>query len=275
MQFLKRNWLHMMSLGLSAILLLLLLDQKNEVARLGIKLSDDMNTPHEYTTCTVQQVASYTLMPVEIDSKRHAIQLKVSIALTQLDQNATVRLVYCLGTDLLGTPLQKASDGLFSGNIMLPVDREPTVKIMVTVDTKEGRWGEELYDGAIAELLPIRLGTCSGDTIYNGGTLYQTEWGVDFFEAVFSPEFLIYKNGKLLQRNPCHPKFDNAKAYWDSMDSYAVDCDTGDNVELRLACKDSFGLTYEFSIKRWKITESSAVALNTTSSHPTITWPNE
>ena len=52
-----------------------------------------------------------------------------------------------------------------------------------------------------------------------------------------------------------------------------VQAETGDEMRLTFACRDDFGLAYEFAYARWQVTADGAEEQDDFAAAPVLTWP--
>ena len=104
------------------------------------------------------------------------------------------------------------------------------------------------------------------------------------FVVIKNPEFWIYKNGSLAQQLDA---IQSTEAYSDGKDYvinadnnyWSIECEEGDNIEIRFRCEDEYGLGYDFLFAKWiAVTDtndnsSSANALLDTEKMLELYWP--
>lgn len=231
-------------------------------------------------------VSSYSESFAGVDLQERAVQIKVTITTAQnIQEEDPEILVSGIGDDgkfIWPEPplsLGSAEDNSYSVKLTLPMDAS-NMELLFSA----GGVSETLQTfSSISELLPVQLGYCDGDTIYNADrkVFYQTEWCAEVSDLnLASAAFHIYKNGKLEEESPCElePYADsNGKTLrcWDAADGHGTPCKTGDELEMRFFCTDEYGIQYEFPVRRWQITDTKAACHWPLTNLPTLTWPKE
>lgn len=231
-------------------------------------------------------VSSYSESFAGVDMQERAVQIKVTITTAQnIREKDPEILVNGLGDagkfSWPEPPLSysSAEDNSYSVKLTLPMDAS-NMELLFSA----GGVSETLQTfSSISELLPVQLGYCDGDTIYNADrkVFYQTEWCAEVSDLnLASAAFHIYKNGKLEEESPCElePYADsNGKTLrcWDAADGHGTPCKTGDELEMRFFCTDEYGIQYKFPVRCWEITDTKAAALWPLTNLPTLIWPDE
>ena len=52
-----------------------------------------------------------------------------------------------------------------------------------------------------------------------------------------------------------------------------MSCAPGDEMRLTFACRDDFGLAYEFAYACWQVTADGAEGQDVFAADPVLTWP--
>ena len=121
----------------------------------------------------------------------------------------------------------------------------------------------------LAVLLPLQYtGGGYGGPEYRGGTLefysYDVSLVREYGAEIIDPVFQILKNGTAVQR--LTPELaelteDDTRDVVDYIlkDRLRVECAKGDTVEFHLLCRDSFGLSYDFTVCTYEIDQDGTM----------------
>ena len=298
----KEKWMERFSLVLSIVMLITLVIQNRQIQRLRIQLEsiqENVLNQMDFEADSVRQslysinnsfavlnkiVKTYGITFAGFNIDEQSILLDVKVWLDVVDTNTQLELTVHAPSDPQDSEwyrgmLSMGADNAFSGRISLPADTKS--KLVYTICAYMGgeKLTEELciYD-SVAKLLPVQIGKCSGNSIYNNGTLYQNKWTVSLVNmqrepiSVENPKLCIYKNNEILQDTPCNIG-DATGRYWVGKWEYDVSCMPGDELEIRFVCGNESGLHYEFLIKKWVISKAQVMPLSPESFDPTLTWP--
>ena len=121
-------------------------------------------------------------------------------------------------------------------------------------------------------LLPLSNDSSGyGDPTYRGGSFQlQYDLGIrkQYGTEVIDPVFQVLKNGETVQTLPA--KISESTFSGDPDVVYytpasanggiAVSCQPEDTVELHLLCRDSFGLSYDFTVCTYEIDQDGTMA---------------
>ena len=154
-------------------------------------------------------ISSYSESFAGVDLQERAVQIKVTITTAQNIQEKDPEILVNGNGDAgkfswPEPPLSynSAEDNSYSVKLELPMDAS-NMELLFSA----GGVSEMLQTfSSISELLPVQLGYCNGDTIYNANKriFYQTEWCAELSDPnVASAAFRIYKNGKLQEESLC------------------------------------------------------------------------
>lgn len=267
-------------LALCAVILTAVIWQSAELTRLRAEMEDRQLTFEKRTDDlqksleTPETICSVTTSSVDV--KKQAITLNVTVTIPNCVSDD-------LGADIYGVRgntvlnqfylyLGRGEDGSYTGSVTLPLD--PEVGLELKRDQKL------LYRcDSMAELLPVQMTQASGSTSYDQelGLIYQAEWDVELTDPqgeaaeVTNTEYRIYQNDKLVFSGPCY--IPEPREGEKMMEGWGLPCKAGDIVDLRYACTDKFGLSYEFPLRSWRITASKAQERWPSSFVPVLTWP--
>lgn len=199
----------------------------------------------------------------------------VSLDLTLADKHTSAEI----GGSVKSVSLTRNEDGTYTGQLEIPLDADG-VTLRLSTSAGGVKRSEVLAKySSVTELLPLRLGSVSGDVVcsWTDGKFYFAEWGFELEDGlgkpieVADPTLRVYQNKKLCIENACFQAKDRPEKYWDSEESCSLDCKNGDIIEFRFACKDRLGLGYEFPLKWWEIKDGKPVEHWPTSAYPTLT----
>lgn len=90
-----------------------------------------------------------------------------------------------------------------------------------------------------------------------------------------TPVFRLLKNGDVAVEAPAEPLEEQGTySGYPHLESFGgLPCAAGDRVELRFACRDSYGLRYEFTLHIWDILSSWQTAERWPEGGVRVTWP--
>lgn len=210
-------------------------------------------------------IASYEFQPTGINKDTKKLLANANLHLKEWNDNTEVTLCVYIGSEKLTMATNSDGNGVFSATVELPCDKnvENEIKIDALInngtDTKEesiGAWSD------ISMLLPLQMngGGWSGPNYENG--LMDSHFNVSIkglnseFAVIKNPEFWIYKNGSLAQQLDA---IQSTKTYSDGKDYvinadnnyWSIECEEGDNIEIRFRCEDEYGLGYDFLFAKW------------------------
>lgn len=296
-----KNWMQKLTLALNVVLVLLLLwqgarlhelrvttvDHCNELSR---QLQDLQNRVADVRNSLREQgmlIENWTVEPTGLDLESRTLTADVVVQLKQWSADSTVDLAMTCGGEMERAALSVDETGVCRGEIAIPTAQgEIRLETAVTsggVTVREdlGSW-EGIY-----MLLPLQVsgGSVSGPT-YQGGVLSSNfdlvltnENGME----VLDPVFRIYRNGVLEQEVEAEPSQAMSTGSSDKLvyapalpdQTMRLQCDPGDQIEIRFACTDGYGLGYDFAYLSWAILEDGSVADQeiTDWMMPLLTWP--
>lgn len=296
-----KNWMQKLTLALNVVLVLLLLWQGARLEELQKSMTDrDNEMLHRFQDLQNQvadvrdnleeqatAIESWTLEPTGVDAGSQTLTADVVVQLKQWSPDSVVDLTIICGGETERAALSVDETGVCRGEIAVPTARgEIRLETAVTsggVTVREDLGGWE----GIYMLLPLQLSgsSVSGPTYQEGALssnfdlVLTNESGT----AVVDPVFRIYRNGNLEQEVEAEPS-QTMSTTRDDVRSYApalpdqtmrLQCDPGDQIEIRFACTDGYGLGYDFPYLSWAILEDGSVADQeiTDWMMPLLTWP--
>ena len=276
----KKNWMLMMSLALNVVLLagLVLLGGKVEnfhaetMSRLN-QIGNDVDVIQERVGAIretqreqTEFVEDHSFDVTGVDAETGALNAQMELTLRRWAADTTVDLLATVDGESRTFPMTGV-DGVFTAPVSLPLDGDGELRFEAVV-TAQGVTSREDVTGyeTLSMLRPLRYaGDGYGGPEYQDGVLEVYAYSVDlerqYGADVVSPVFRVVKNGVTVREVPA--VFSGTTEYSDpDMVDYApdtedeslrVECAMGDTVEIRLVCRDSFGLDYEFPLNEWEI----------------------
>lgn len=279
----KKNWFQILSLALNVALLIALLVTRGELMNTQTILKSNLdgiawrlsNMDDRITNLSAKQrertenLSDFSLEPTGLDPESHTLQADMSIALRRWTADTEVTLVVTQNGQTTELPMS-GSGGVFTAPVSLPVEDTGAVSFAANI-TAGGQTSREEVTGYsdLAVLLPLQYtGSGYGGPEYRGGTLefysYDVSLVREYGAEIIDPVFQILKNGTAVQR--LTPELaelteDDTRDVVDYIlkDRLRVECAKGDTVEFHLLCRDSFGLSYDFTVYTCEIGQNGTV----------------
>ena len=275
-----------LSLALNAVLLIALLVTRAELVDkqtiLKSKLDDiayrlsDMDD--RITNLSAKQreqtedLSDFSFEPTGLDPESHTLQADMSIPLRRWTADTEVTLLVTQSGRITEQPMS-GSGGVFTTPVSLPVEDTGEVSFAANITDGGQTSREEVTSYSdLAMLLPLTNdGSGYGDPTYRGGSLQlQYDLGVrkQYGTEVVAPVFQVLKNGETVLTLPA--KISESTFSGDPDVVYytpasenggiAVSCQPKDTIELHLLCRDSFGLSYDFTACTYEIDQDGTMA---------------
>ena len=275
-----------LSLALNAVLLIALFTIRAELVDkqtiLKSKLDDiayrlsDMD--ERITNLSAKQreqtedLSDFSFEPTGLDPESHTLQADMSITLRRWTADTEVTLLVTRNGQTTEQSMS-GSGGVFTAPVSLPVEDTGEVSFAANITAGGQTSREEVTSYSdLAMLLPLTNdGSGYGDPTYRGGSLQlQYDLGIrkQYGTEVVAPVFQVLKNGEAVQTLPA--KFSESTfsgdpdvAYYTPASEeggFAVSCQPEDTVELHLLCRDSFGLSYDFTACTYEIDQDGTMA---------------
>lgn len=295
----KKNWMQMLSLLMSAVLLVLLIRQSWAVTdlrrslqniedqfyhlRIGMQgISGDVTQAVEEAASPIQDWEVY---PSGIDQEQKRLLADVVLKLKNWQEDTAVYLETVVGPDKQVTAMQVDDLGTCSGTVLFPVNEQCEVRLAAVITgggesrrVNLDRWTDP------STLLPLQLsGSGGGVPVYQEGVLssnfdvvLDNKGGTE----VLNPMFRIYRNGALVQEAEAEPS--KTMSAGDNLvyapalpeQTLQLECELGDRIEVRFSCTDGYGLGYDFPYLDWTIPEDGeSFKINESLSDLELTWP--
>ena len=274
-----------LSLALNAVLLIALFATRAELVDkqtiLKSKLDDiayrlsDMDD--QITNLSAKQreqtedLSDFSFEPTGLDPESHTLQADMSITLRRWTADTEVALLITQNGQTAELPMT-GTDGVFATPVGLPVEDTGEVSFAANITAGGQTSREEVTSYSdLAMLLPLTNdGSGYGDPTYRGGSLQlQYDLGVrkQYGTEVVAPVFQVLKNGETVQTLPVKISESTVSSDPDVVyytpasenGGIAVSCQPEDTVELHLLCRDSFGLSYDFTVCTYEIDQDGTM----------------
>ena len=282
----KKNWLQILSLALNVALLITLLVTRAELVNTRTVLKSNLDgiawrlsdMDDRITNLSAKQreqtedLSDFSFEPTGLDPESHTLQADMSITLRRWTADTEVALLITQNGQTAELPMT-GTDGVFATPVGLPVEDTGEVSFAANI-TAGGQtsWEEVTSYSDLAVLLPLSNDSSGyGDPTYRGGSFQlQYDLGIrkQYGTEVIDPVFQVLKNGETVQTLPA--KISESTFSGDPDVVYytlasenggiAVPCQPEDTVELHLLCRDSFGLSYDFTVCSYEIDQDGTMA---------------
>ena len=275
-----------LSLALNAVLLIALFTIRAELVDkqtiLKSKLDDiayrlsDMD--ERITNLSAKQreqtedLSDFSFEPTGLDPESHTLQADMSITLRRWTADTEVTLLVTQSGRITEQPMS-GSGGVFTTPVSLPVEDTGEVSFAANITAGGQTSREEVTSYSdLAMLLPLTNdGSGYGDPTYRGGSLQlQYDVGIrkQYGTEVIDPVFQVLKNGETVQTLPVKISESTVSSdpdvvyYTPASDdgNIEVSCQPKDTIELHLLCRDSFGLSYDFTAYTCEIDQDGTMA---------------
>ena len=269
----KKNWFQILSLALNAVLLIALLMTRAELVDTQTILKSQLDgiawrlsdMDERITNLSAKQreqtedLSDFSFEPTGLDPESHTLQADMSITLRRWTADTEVALAVTQNGQTTEQPMS-GNGGVFTALVSLPVEDTGEVSFAANITAGGQTSREEVTSYSdLAVLLPLSNDSSGyGDPTYRGGNFQlQYDLGIrkQYGTEVIVPVFQVLKNGETVQTLPA--KISESTFSGDPDVVYytpasenggiAVFCQPEDTVELHLLCRDSFGLSYDFT----------------------------
>lgn len=282
----KKNWFQILSLALNVVLLIALLMTRTELADTQNNLKNQldsvacwlMDVQDQITDLSVRQreqtedLSDFSFEPTGLDPESHTLQADMSITLRRWTADTEVTLLVTQSGRITEQPMS-GSGGVFTTPVSLPVEDTGEVSFAANITAGGQTSREEVTSYSdLAMLLPLTNdGSGYGDPTYRGGSLQlQYDLGVrkQYGTEVIAPVLQVLKNGETVQTLPVKISESTVSSDPDVVyytpasenGGIAVSCQPKDTIELHLLCRDSFGLSYDFTACTYEIDQDGTMA---------------
>lgn len=274
-----------LSLALNVVLLIALFATRAELADTQNSLKNQldsvawrlMDVQDQITDLSVRQreqtedLSDFSFEPTGLDPESHTLQADMSITLRRWTADTEVTLLVTQSGRITEQPMS-GSGGVFTAPVSLPVEDTGEVSFAANITAGGQTSREEVTSYSdLAMLLPLTNdGSGYGDPTYRGGSLQlQYDLGVrkQYGTEVVAPVFQVLKNGETVQTLPVKISESTVSSDPDVVyytpasenGGIAVSCQPEDTVELHLLCRDSFGLSYDFTVCTYEIDQDGTM----------------
>ena len=281
----KKNWLQILSLALNVALLITLLVTRAELVNTRTILKSNLDgiawrlsdMDDRITNLSAKQreqtedLSDFSFEPTGLDPESHTLQADMSITLRRWTADTEVALLITQNGQTAELPMT-GTDGVFATPVGLPVEDTGEVSFAANITAGGQTSREEVTSYSdLAMLLPLTNdGSGYGDPTYRGGSLQlQYDLGVrkQYGTEVVAPVFQVLKNGETVQTLPVKISESTVSSDPDVVyytpasenGGIAVSCQPEDTVELHLLCRDSFGLSYDFTVCTYEINQDGTI----------------
>ena len=281
----KKNWFQILSLALNVALLIALLVTRWELMNTQTILKSNLDgiayrlsdVDDRITNLSAKQreqtenLSDFSLEPTGLDPESHTLQADMSITLRRWAADTEVSLAVTQNGQTTEQPMS-GSGGVFTAPVSLPVEDTGEVSFAANITTGGQTSREEVTSYSdIARLLPLTNDSSSySNPTYRGGN-FQIQYDLGFRKQygteVIDPVFQVLKNGDSVRTLPAKisestVNSDPDAVYYtpDSAEGdIVVSCQPKDTVELHLLCRDSFGLSYDFTACTYEIDQNGTM----------------
>ena len=263
-----------LSLALNAVLLIALFTIRAELADTQNSLKNQldsvawrlMDVQDQITDLSVRQreqtedLSDFSFESTGLDPESHTLQADMSITLRRWTADTAVTLLITQNGQTAELPMT-GNGGVFTAPVNLPVEQTGEVSFAANITAGGQTSREEVTSYSdLAMLLPLTNdGSGYGDPTYRGGSFQlQYDLGIrkQYGTEVIAPVFQVLKNGETVQTLPVKISESTVSSDPDVVyytpaseeGGFAVSCQPEDTVELHLLCRDSFGLSYDFTV---------------------------
>lgn len=281
----KKNWFQILSLALNVALLITLLVTRAELVDTRTILKSNLDgiayrlsdMDDRITNLSAKQreqtesLSDFSLEPTGLDPKSHTLQAGMSITLRRWTADTEVALAVTQNGQTTELPMS-GNGGVFTAPVNLPVEQTGEVSFAANITAGGQTSREEVTSYSdLAMLLPLTNdGSGYGDPTYRGGNFQlQYDLGIrkQYGTEVIDPVFQVLKNGETVQTLPVKISestfsSDPDVVYYTPASEeggFAVSCQPEDTVELHLLCRDSFGLSYDFTACTYEIDQNGTM----------------
>ena len=275
-----------LSLALNAVLLIALFTIRAELADTQNSLKNQldsvawrlMDVQDQITDLSVRQreqtedLSDFSFESTGLDPESHTLQADMSITLRRWTADTAVTLLITQNGQTAELPMT-GNGGVFTAPVNLPVEQTGEVSFAANITAGGQTSREEVTSYSdLAMLLPLTNdGSGYGDPTYRGGSFQlQYDLGIrkQYGTEVIAPVFQVLKNGETVQTLPVKISESTVSSDPDVVyytpaseeGGFAVSCQPEDTVELHLLCRDSFGLSYDFTVCTYEIDQDGTMA---------------
>ena len=218
-----------------------------------------------------EDLSDFSFEPTGLDPESHTLQADMSITLRRWTADTEVTLLVTRNGQTTEQSMS-GSGGVFTAPVSLPVEDTGEVSFAANITAGGQTSREEVTSYSdLAMLLPlVSNGSCCGGPTYQGGIFQiQYDMGIkkQYGAEISEPAFQVLKNGEAVQTLPVKISESTVSSDPDVVyytpaseeGGFAVSCQPEDTVELHLLCRDSFGLSYDFTVCTYEIDQDGTM----------------
>lgn len=274
-----------LSLALNVVLLIALFATRAELVDTRTVLKSNLdgiayrlsNMDDRITNLSAKQreqtedLSDFSFESTGLDPESHTLQADMSITLRRWTADTEVTLLVTQSGRITEQPMS-GSGGVFTAPVSLPVEDTGEVSFAANITAGGQTSREEVTSYSdLAMLLPLTNDSSGyGDPTYRGGSFQlQYDLGIrkQYGTEVIDPVFQVLKNGETVQTLPVKISESTVSSDPDVVyytpaseeGGFAVSCQPEDTVELHLLCRDSFGLSYDFTVCTYEIDQDGTM----------------
>ena len=282
----KEKRFQILSLALNVVLLIALLVTRGELMNTQTILKSNLDgiawrlsdMDDRITNLSAKQreqtesLSDFSLEPTGLDPESHTLQADMSITLRRWTADTEVTLAVTQNDQTAELPMT-GTDGVFTAPVSLPVEDTGAVSFAANITTGGQTSREEVTSYSdLAMLLPLvsDSSSCGGPTYRGGIFQIQYDMGIkkQYGAEISEPVFQVLKNGEAVRTLPAAisesaSSSDPDVIYYTPASedgNIEVSCQPTDTIELHLLCRDSFGLSYDFTICTYAIGGNGDIA---------------
>ena len=281
----KKNWFQILSLSLNVALLIALLVTRAELVNTRTILKSNLDgiayrlsdVDDRITNLSAKQreqtesLSDFSFEPTGLDPESHTLQADMSITLRRWTADTEVALAVTQNGRTTEQPMS-GNGGVFTALVSLPVEDTGEVSFAANITAGGQTSREEVTSYSdLAVLLPLSNDSSGyGDPTYRGGNFQlQYDLGIrkQYGTEVIAPVFQVLKNGETVRTLPAAISESTSSSdpdviyYTPASDdgNIEVSCQPKDTIELHLLCRDSFGLSYDFTVCTYEIDQDGTI----------------
>ena len=218
-----------------------------------------------------EDLSDFSFEPTGLDPESHTLQADMSITLRRWTADTEVALAVTRNGQTTELPMS-GSGGVFTAPVSLPVEDTGEVSFAANITAGGQTSREEVTSYSdLAMLLPLSNDSSGyGDPTYRGGSFQlQYDLGIrkQYGTEVIDPVFQVLKNGETVQTLPVKISESTVSSDPDVVyytpasedGNIEVSCQPKDTIELHLLCRDSFGLSYDFTVCTYEIDQDGTM----------------
>lgn len=218
-----------------------------------------------------EDLSDFSFEPTGLDPESHTLQAGMSITLRRWTADTAVTLAVTQNGRTTEQPMS-GNGGVFTALVSLPVEDTGEVSFAANITAGGQTSREEVTSYSdLAVLLPLSNDSSGyGDPTYRGGNFQlQYDLGIrkQYGTEVIVPVFQVLKNGETVQTLPAAISESTSSSdpdviyYTPASDdgNIEVSCQPKDTIELHLLCRDSFGLSYDFTACTYEIDQDGTM----------------